>query len=230
MSGYLDILRSLRRMYLEMAILTPVRAATVLALDATRHGLSLSETARAIEVPLSSAQRALGDLVEAGAVAVERRRYRPAPEYPWKALATIAAREVDPTLRARLRGRVAVADDRIPPASRDLIVALPIADPVKSALVLAVERIVERAHPVRIVLFGSQARGEAASDSDIDLLVVEDAVTDRQAATVELLRALAGLVIAKDVIVATPETLASAAPGSVTAAAIREGRTIYDRG
>jgi uncharacterized protein len=32
-------------------------------------------------------------------------------------------------------------------------------------------RIVERFHPERIVLFGSRARGEARSDSDLDLFV-----------------------------------------------------------
>ncbi len=35
-----------------------------------------------------------------------------------------------------------------------------------------VELIVERFHPEKIILFGSHARGEAGSDSDIDLLVV----------------------------------------------------------
>jgi hypothetical protein len=169
-------------MYLEMPILTPVRAATVLALDAARDGLTLSATAHAIEAPLSSAQRALGDLVGTGAVAIERRHYRPSAGYPWKALVTIAAREIDPALLGRLRRRAAVADARIPTSSRDAIGALPVTDLVKNALILAVERIVERAHPARIVVFGSQARGEAGSDSDIDLLVIEDVVTDRQAA------------------------------------------------
>lgn len=213
-----------------MSILTPVRAATILALDAAQDGLSLSETARAIEAPLSSAQRALGDLVKTGAVTVERRRYRPVAAYPWKALAAIAAVEVDPVRQARLRRRATTSGARIPATSRDRIADLPVTDLVKNALAVAVERIVERVHPLQIILFGSQARGEAWPDSDVDLLVVEETVTDRQAATVELLRALAGIGVAKDVIVATPETLAAAAPDSVSAAAVREGRTVYERG
>ena len=36
------------------------------------------------------------------------------------------------------------------------------------------DRVVDYFHPRRIVLFGSRARGEAGSDSDIDLLVILD--------------------------------------------------------
>jgi hypothetical protein len=37
----------------------------------------------------------------------------------------------------------------------------------------AVRRLVEAACPVRIIMFGSQARGEDSQDSDLDLVVVE---------------------------------------------------------
>ncbi len=36
-----------------------------------------------------------------------------------------------------------------------------------------VDRIVDAAHPLRIVLFGSQARADATPSSDVDLLVIE---------------------------------------------------------
>ena len=36
-----------------------------------------------------------------------------------------------------------------------------------------VSRIVEAAHPLRVILFGSRARGEAHPDSDADLLIVQ---------------------------------------------------------
>src|SRR5947209_17491732 len=42
-----------------------------------------------------------------------------------------------------------------------------------------VERIVRDFEPVKIILFGSHARGEARWDSDIDLLVVLLAAPDR---------------------------------------------------
>jgi DNA-binding IclR family transcriptional regulator len=78
-----------------MSILTPIRAAAILALDAAPDGLSMSQVAAAIEVSLSSAQRALGDLVETGAVTLAARRYRPSPSYPWDALTAIARQEVE---------------------------------------------------------------------------------------------------------------------------------------
>ncbi len=42
-----------------------------------------------------------------------------------------------------------------------------------------VRRVVEVAHPDRIILFGSVARGEMGPDSDIDLLVVKSGVPHR---------------------------------------------------
>ncbi len=42
-----------------------------------------------------------------------------------------------------------------------------------------VQRIVEAVHPLRIILFGSAARGEMGPNSDLDVLVVmPDASTD----------------------------------------------------
>ena len=37
-----------------------------------------------------------------------------------------------------------------------------------------VKRIVRKFHPQQVILFGSQARGDAGPDSDVDLLVVMD--------------------------------------------------------
>jgi predicted nucleotidyltransferase len=43
-----------------------------------------------------------------------------------------------------------------------------------------VKRILEVAEPQRIILFGSAATGQITKDSDIDLLVLESATTDRE--------------------------------------------------
>ena len=53
----------------------------------------------------------------------------------------------------------------------------------------------------RIILFGSHARGDAAADSDIDLMVVERGVTDRVAEMVRLRGALLPLEVAVDLVV-----------------------------
>src|SRR5437660_3637637 len=64
-------------------------------------------------------------------------------------------------------------------------------------------RIVDQFHPVRVILFGSQARGDASPDSDVDLLVVLDAAPDERRAAIEIRRALRGIPVCKDVIVTT---------------------------
>src|SRR4051812_20160400 len=45
---------------------------------------------------------------------------------------------------------------------------------VQALITRMVKRIVKRFAPEKIILFGSQARGDAGPDSDIDLLVVMD--------------------------------------------------------
>lgn len=45
-----------------------------------------------------------------------------------------------------------------------------------------IDEIVAMVHPVRVILFGSVARGEELPDSDVDLLVVLDAIDANQRA------------------------------------------------
>ncbi len=93
-----------------------------------------------------------------------------------------------------------------------------------------VQRIVERFHPLGVVLFGSRARGDARPDSDYDLLVVMPDGTDRRVATVAMLGALNGVPAFVDVVVTTPASLAKV-PGlraSVLIPATREGITVYE--
>ena len=74
--------------------------------------------------------------------------------------------------------------------------------PEDSLLAEAVRRLVEVYRPVRIYLFGSRARGNAAADSDYDfLVVVPDGVPRERLDPVRGYRCLRGLGIAKDVLV-----------------------------
>ena len=59
-----------------------------------------------------------------------------------------------------------------------------------------VDRIVVRFQPSRVVLFGSQARGDANEWSDVDLLVVLPNGTDRRKAAVEIHRTLGDIPVA----------------------------------
>ena len=93
-----------------------------------------------------------------------------------------------------------------------------------------VDRIARKFHPVQIILFGSWARGDAQEDSDVDLLVVLPKVEHKRRAAIEILRALNGLPISKDVIVSTPEEIKRRGKvvGNILRPALEEGKIIYE--
>jgi predicted nucleotidyltransferase len=92
------------------------------------------------------------------------------------------------------------------------------------------ERIVRDFDPLQIILFGSQARGDAHAHSDVDLLVVFSELVDKRKTAVDIRRALSDLPVSKDILVATPEELARQRNqvGSVLRYAQQEGRVLYD--
>lgn len=94
-----------------------------------------------------------------------------------------------------------------------------------------VQRIVERFQPLRIVLFGSHARGEGGPDSDVDLLVVLPQVVSHRSERLKIRAALNGIGLAKDVVVATPEEIEAKRDlvGTIIYPALREGRVLYER-
>ena len=70
-----------------------------------------------------------------------------------------------------------------------------------------VRRIVEEVHPIRIILFGSAARGKVEQDSDIDLLVVMPEGVHRRRIAQLLYKKITGLRVPFDILVATPGDL-----------------------
>ncbi len=133
--------------------------------------------------------------------------------------------------RGRLwdRGELVGYRARSTPRRSQAFARLPLSPLARHWLPVIKRRIVRRFHPERIVLFGSQARGEARPDSDVDLLVVIAHAEHRRRAATEIHAALAGIPLAVDVVVATPEDIASLAdlPGTVIQPALAEGRVIY---
>lgn len=100
-----------------------------------------------------------------------------------------------------------------------------------AAIQTMVDRIVQRFHPLRVILFGSHARGSALPESDVDLLVVLREVADKRRTTVEIRRALGDLPVSKDIIVTTPDEIARRGDlvGSVLRPALRDGKVVYEQ-
>lgn len=103
--------------------------------------------------------------------------------------------------------------------------------PRPDCLTDAIDRIVSEFDPLRIILFGSWARGQARVDSDVDFLIVLPEVTNKRRATIDVMRALNELPISKDVIVTTPQEIAERSEmiGHVLRPALAEGIIIYER-
>lgn len=94
----------------------------------------------------------------------------------------------------------------------------------------AVDRIVQKFHPIRIILFGSWARGSAREDSDLDLLVVLPKVEHKRKAAIQIGNSLSNLPIGKDIIVTTPEDIEKYGKtvGDILSPALEEGKVIYE--
>jgi predicted nucleotidyltransferase len=96
-----------------------------------------------------------------------------------------------------------------------------------------VERIMERFDPLKVIVFGSVARGEANYDSDIDLLVVFDHVEweSKRELTVEINRAIAGIPAPVDVIVTDVGEIRRTGHivGTVLRPALRVGTVVHER-
>jgi predicted nucleotidyltransferase len=100
-----------------------------------------------------------------------------------------------------------------------------------SILTIVRERIVREFNPLKIILFGSRARGDARVDSDVDLLVVFSEVSNKREAAIKIRGALQDLPVGKDIIVTTPDEIAKRGNmiGSVLRPALQEGQVIFER-
>jgi len=80
----------------------------------------------------------------------------------------------------------------------------------------------------QVILFGSHARGDALTDSDLGFLVIEPEVERRRAESIRLRRELRGLGIAADVVVVSADHIAEwgEVKSTMLHEALTEGRVL----
>lgn len=90
--------------------------------------------------------------------------------------------------------------------------------------------LIQAAKPKRIILFGSRGRGDAAADSDFDVMVVEEKPTNRFAEMIRLNRLLRSIDIAVDLLVVSEEKFQywRDTPGNVYHEAASDGKILYE--
>jgi predicted nucleotidyltransferase len=92
-----------------------------------------------------------------------------------------------------------------------------------------VKRTVKAVQPLRIILFGSAARGTMGQDSDLDLLVVVPDGVHRRRTAQAVYKSLRGIGFAKDVVVVTESDIREYGdnPSLIIYPALRQGTELY---
>ncbi len=101
-----------------------------------------------------------------------------------------------------------------------------------STVEYVVEKIVNTANPTKVIVFGSRARGDNRTDSDIDILVITNPGENREQVRLAIERALRGRRFDIDLLVRTPEDIAwneDAENPFYTEGIFKEGRVMYER-
>ncbi|PKL60364.1 MAG: DNA polymerase subunit beta [Methanomicrobiales archaeon HGW-Methanomicrobiales-4] len=93
-----------------------------------------------------------------------------------------------------------------------------------------VDRLILAANPRKIILFGSYARGEETTDSDVDLMVIEDAVNHQGMEMVRLRKAAGRIApgVGIDILEYPTEKTKEPVPGTVLYWALTEGKVMYE--
>jgi predicted nucleotidyltransferase len=101
--------------------------------------------------------------------------------------------------------------------------------PSEETLHEIIHRIVDVAHPDKIIMFGSVARGEMGPNSDIDLLVIKSGKFNIRRLTSDIYVKMIGVNQAVDIILTTPEQVEKYRNINylIIAPALQEGKEIY---
>lgn len=208
-------------------LLTDPTASTLIVLDQVERA-TLTEIARATGKPLSTIQRAVDGLLTVHIL--ERKSPRGpvgfAADAPRRALRELAEWRLGIEIASVIAGSAlsgvgSTWSTAIPSTIHDT--------KIRQAWPRALRSIVTQYRPAKVILFGSQARGDARPDSDVDLLVVFDDDLDRRDRRIGIRRLLHDMPFAKDVLVASTAGIQNAAAGTAVAAAARDGVVVYER-
>jgi uncharacterized protein len=100
---------------------------------------------------------------------------------------------------------------------------------MKKQIQKMVAHIVRRFNPEKIILFGSQVRGQAGPDSDVDLLIVMPLNGTKRETQVAVRVALHDIQVPKDIIVSPPSEFQwrKDVVGTIEYPAWHEGKVLY---
>ena len=190
----------------------PGRTAVLRVLAAAKAPLTGRQIALSAGLSPAGAARALDRFAELGVT--KRQPVGRAVLHELDYETELVSQIILPTIKAERRIAAARAEKRTGLVPSDVISCL-----------------VEGFDPLKIILFGSRARGDSDEDSDFDLLVVLPKVADKHAVAVAMLVALGHLAVPVDVIPTDPAEIAAhdCAADTALGAALREGEVVYER-
>ncbi|MBT3605561.1 MAG: nucleotidyltransferase domain-containing protein [Candidatus Latescibacteria bacterium] len=102
---------------------------------------------------------------------------------------------------------------------------------IETAIREITDRIVAQFDPLKVILFGSHARGTATPDSDVDILVVKEIHGSKRKERIAIGVALHDIHVPKDILVASPEDVVKFGNtvGTVLYPAFQEGKVLYEK-